>query len=247
MNWKLEAALSACLFLGMRHGFDYDHLAAISDITAVQRKSLRAIQLGILYALGHAMTVVALGVAVIQLHLPLPAWLDQFTERLIGLTLILLGIAVIAGFFHPHAHPERVQSRIAALINLFRTILWRFLSLFQTNLERPALFAWNYNGKSVFAIGMLHGIGAETPSQLMLFFLTARLGGATQGILGLTAFAVGLVLMNALMTASLSGLFGVSTRNPLYYRIFAWGGAIYSCGLGAIFLSGSSSLLPSLQ
>jgi hypothetical protein len=31
-----------------------------------------------------------------------------------------------------------------------------------------------YNGKSVFLIGILHGGGAETPSQL--FFLTANLG-----------------------------------------------------------------------
>ena len=36
-DWKLDAALGSCLLLGLRHGFDYDHLAAISDITAVQR------------------------------------------------------------------------------------------------------------------------------------------------------------------------------------------------------------------
>ena len=247
MNWKLEAALSACFVLGLRHGFDYDHLAAISDITAVQTKKLHAIRLGLLYALGHALTVVALGFAVIELHLPMPAWLDRLTERLIGLTLILLGIAVIAGLFHPHAHPPRVQSRIAAAINLVRTLCWRVLSLFQPGRERPALFAWNYNAPSVFLIGILHGIGAETPSQLALFFLTAQLGGAAEGMAGLGAFAIGLILMNTLMTASLSGLFGIKSMSPAFYRIFAWGGAIYSCGIGALFLAGSSSLLPSLQ
>ncbi len=46
-----------------------------------------------------------------------------------------------------------------------------------------------YNGKSVFVIGILHGVGAETPSQLALFFLTANLGGASRGMLGLAAFA----------------------------------------------------------
>jgi high-affinity nickel permease len=29
-DWKLDAALGSCLLLGLRHGFDYDHLAAIS-------------------------------------------------------------------------------------------------------------------------------------------------------------------------------------------------------------------------
>jgi len=247
VNWKLEAALSACLILGLRHGFDYDHLAAITDITAMPGSRMRAMRLGLLYALGHALTVVALGILVIQLHIPLPAWLDRLAERLIGATLIVLGIAVIAGFFHPHAHSHHMQSRIAAAINLFRTLHWKLLSLFQPDRERPALFAWNYSERAVFLVGMLHGVGAETPSQLMLFFLTARLGGASQGILGLAAFASGLVLMNSLMTASLTGLFRLPAQNPVYSRILIWGGAIYSCALGILFLSGYSTLLPSLQ
>lgn len=247
MYWKLEAALSACLILGLRHGFDYDHLAAISDITAMPGSRSRAMRLGLFYALGHALTVVALGVLVIELRIPLPVWLDQLTERLIGATLILLGIAVIAGFFHPHAHSHRMQSRFAAAINLFRALEWKLLSLFQPDRERPALFAWNYNGRAVFLVGMLHGVGAETPSQLMLFFLIARLGGAAQGILGLASFACGLVLMNTLMTASLTGIFRLPAQNPVYARILIWSGAIYSCALGALFLAGYSTLLPSLQ
>jgi high-affinity nickel-transport protein len=247
MDWKLEAALTACLVLGLRHGFDYDHLAAISDITSVQPGRLKAVRLGVVYALGHALMVCAMGVAVISLHVPMPGWLDHLTERLIGVTLILLGIAVVAGMLHPHAHPQRMQSRIAAGVNFARYFWWRFLSLFEPGRERPALFAWNYNGKSVFLIGMLHGIGAETPSQVALFLLTAKLGGTAEGLWGLAAFALGLVLMNALMTASLAGLFGMKALSPGFYKLFAWGGALYSCGIGVIFLAGSSSLLPNLQ
>ena len=72
---------------------------------------------------------------------------------------------------------------------------------------QPERFQWMYNGKSVFVIGILHGVGAETPSQLALFFLTANLGGTSRGMMGLAAFAVGLVAMNALMTASMGGAF----------------------------------------
>lgn len=247
MHWKLEAALAACAVLGLRHGFDYDHLAAISDIAAVQTRRLRALSLGLLYACGHALTVVALGVVVIQLHLPLPTWLDNVTERLIGATLIVLGVAVVAGLMHPHAHANRAQSRIAAGVNLVRTLGWQVLRLFEPERERPALFAWNYSGRSVFLIGMLHGVGAETPSQLMLFLLASRLGGSTQGMLGLGAFALGLVTMNGVMTASLSGVFGTRLQHPLAGRILVWTGAAYSCGIGAIFLFGWSSALPSLM
>ncbi len=251
MHWKLEAALAACLVLGLRHGFDYDHLAAISDIAAVQTTRLRALRLGLLYAIGHALTVVLLGVAVIQLHLPLPAWLDQVTERLIGATLILLGIAVVAGLLHPHSHSNRVPSRLAAGVNLARNLGWRFLRLIEPDRQRPAVFAWNYNGRSVFLIGMLHGIGAETPSQLMLFLLASRLGGPAEGMLGLTAFAVGLVAMNGLMTASLTGVFGPNSGQRgsvgrIVQQSLIWLGAAYSCGIGLVFLMGWSSALPSL-
>ena len=256
MQWKLEAALAACMALGLRHGFDYDHLAAISDIAAVQatlpsRTRWRAVRLGLLYAAGHALTVVALGAAVIEMHLPMPAWLDQVTERLIGATLIVLGIAVVAGLLHPHRHGNRVPSRMAAGVNLMRTLSWRLLRLFEPERERPAVFAWNYNGRSVWLIGMLHGVGAETPSQLMLFLLAARLAGAAEGMLGLLAFAVGLVAMNGLMTAALTGVFGAEAGQTgrsgrALQRALVWVGAAYSCGIGVVFLLGWSAGLPSL-
>src|ERR1700751_3781461 len=96
MNWKLELALFSCAVLGLRHGFDYDHLAAISDITAVQQSGKQGIRLGIIYALGRAFTVGPRGILVIMLHIPLPARLDAWAERLIGVTLIVLGILVVA-------------------------------------------------------------------------------------------------------------------------------------------------------
>ena len=60
MDWKIVLALVSCAVLGLRHGFDYDHLAAISDITAVQRSWKQGLRLGLTYAVGHAATVVLL-------------------------------------------------------------------------------------------------------------------------------------------------------------------------------------------
>jgi len=103
-----------------------------------------------------------------------------------------------------------------------------------------------YTGKSVFAIGMLHGIGAETPSQLGLFFLAKSLGGTGTGLLGLVAFCTGLVVMNGIMTASLGGAFKAGGNHPHFYHAIAWTGAAYSCVVGLIFLLGISGHLPSL-
>src|ERR1700712_4756522 len=84
MSPKLQLALLSCALLGLRHGFDYDPLAAISDITSVQRGWREGMRLGLLYALGHALTVAVLGSAVIFLHLSLPAGMDAVGERPVG-------------------------------------------------------------------------------------------------------------------------------------------------------------------
>lgn len=248
-DWKLDAALGSCLVLGLRHGFDYDHLAAISDITAVQRNWMSGLRLGMTYALGHAFTVAALGIAVLQMHVGLPESLDHWTERLIGLTLIVLGIGVVAGILrkdsHGH-HNSRIESRLAIAINGLLWAAWRVRRSFNSSLPQPQRFQWIYTGKSVFLIGLLHGIGAETPSQLALFFLAKSLGGTTNGMMGLLAFCIGLVAMNALMTASIGGAFKTGAFHPRFYRAIAWMGAAYSFIIGVIFLFGISGRLPQL-
>jgi high-affinity nickel permease len=248
-SWKIALALGSCAVLGLRHGFDYDHLAAISDITAVQRNWREGMRLGLTYALGHAFTVVALGAAVIMLHLPLPARLDAWTERLIGVTLIVLAALVIGNVFQKRHSHSAMESRIALLVSATRHLGWRVRRVFKPELVRPEPFRWNYSGKSVFFIGVLHGLGAETPSQLMLFFLAASLGGTTLGFIGLLAFAIGLVVMNGVMTATLGGVYTATSgaqHRPAVFRWVAIAGAVYSFVIGVIFLLGSSGKLPPL-
>jgi len=146
---------------------------------------------------------------------------------------------------HGHRH-TRVESRLAIAINGVLWLAWRVRRLWNRQAPRPDRFQWMYTGKSVFLIGMLHGIGAETPSQLALFFLTANLGGTSRGLLGLLAFSVGLIAMNALMTASMGGAFSASGHHPRFYHAIAWAGAAYSCIIGFIFLFGISDRLPPL-
>jgi high-affinity nickel permease len=246
MDWKIVLALVSCAVLGLRHGFDYDHLAAISDITAVQRSWKQGLRLGLTYAIGHAATVVLLGAAVILLHLPLPARLDAWAERLIGVTLVLLAFLVIGNLFRQDHSHRVMESRIALLVSSVQWAVWRVRRIFERNLPRPERFQWNYSGSSVFMIGALHGLGAETPSQLMLFLLAASLGGTARGFLGLGAFALGLIVMNGLMTATLGGIFGVSQHRPRLFRWVAVGGAAYSFIVGMIFILGASGKLPPL-
>jgi high-affinity nickel permease len=250
MSAALELALVSCALLGLRHGFDYDHLAAITDITSIQRDWRDAMRLGLLYALGHALTVAILGSAVIFLHLGLPPHMDAIGERLVGATLIILAIYVLVSFLrrkpgdtHHHAIP---QSRIALLITGARHITWRLRRLRNPDTPRPDPFAFRYDRSSVFVVGIIHGLGAETPSQLLLFLLAANLGGTSRGFFGLLSFIAGLLIMNTLMTAAASGIFATSAQRPGLQTLVTSLTAAYSFIIGAIFLLGASDKLPPL-
>lgn len=249
----LQLALISCLLLGFRHGFDYDHLAAITDITSVQRGWREGMRLGLLYAVGHALTVAVLGIAVILLHLSLPARLDAVGERLVGATLIALAVYVLFSLWrhrhhlttagHHHALP---RSRVALLISGTRQAIWHLRRPFNASLPKPGPFAFRYDRSSVLLVGVVHGLGAETPSQLLLFLLAANLGGTSRGLLGLLAFIAGLLVMNTLMTASASGIFASSVSKPRLQAIITSLTAAYSLAIGAVFLFGLSNRLPAL-
>lgn len=250
MSPALELALVSCALLGFRHGFDYDHLAAITDITSVQRTWREGMRLGLLYALGHALTVAILGAAVVFLHLGLPAHLDSIGQRLVGATLIVLALYVLIIFFHrkPGAshHHAIPASRIALLISGARYTGWRLRRLVDSDLPRPEPFRFQYDRSSVFVVGIVHGLGAETPSQLLLFLLAANLGGTSRGFLGLLCFIGGLLIMNTIMTASASGIFATSKHRPRLQIFVTSLTAAYSFIIGSIFLFGISDKLPPL-
>jgi hypothetical protein len=242
----LELALFSAAVLGFRHGFDYDHIAAISDITSVEPSHGRAMRMGLIYVLGHAATVAALGAIVIFFQRSLPARIDGWSERAVGLTLVILGIYVLGTLLRDKSN-FRPRSRASILIGAFRWASRKTRGIFNPGApSQPVPDAEQYSRKAVFGIGVIHGLGAETPSQLMLFFLAANLGGLARGFLGLGMFLAGLLLMNTIMTASAVGIFGAGAAKPKLMRFMVGLTAAYSLIVGTIFLFGSASLLPPL-
>jgi hypothetical protein len=102
-------ALSGFLF-GLRHGIDWDHIAAIADITSSQDDRGKALWFGTLYALGHAAVVLALGILAIVAGDLLPAGVDEAMGRVVGATLILLGVYVAYSLIR-HGRDFRLRSR----------------------------------------------------------------------------------------------------------------------------------------
>ena len=242
----LELALLSAAVLGFRHGFDYDHVAAITDITGADTDRRHAMKMGLLYVFGHASMVATLGAAVIVFQTSLPRAIDNWAERAVGLTLVLLGIYVLGSMFRGDK-TVAPKSRIMMLIGAFRWLRWKIHSVFSAApAERPLDISRGYSKKSVFCVGVIHGLGAETPSQLGIFFVAANLGGLALGFLGLAMFIAGLLAMNTLMTASAVGVFNLGNTR---HRLMQWMTALtaaYSLAVGTIFLFGSASILPPL-
>ncbi len=245
---NLRLALLSAAVLGFRHGLDYDHIAAITDISSVQSKPSDAMRFGLLYVAGHATTVALLGSAAVVFRLSLPAASDRWAERLVGITLLVLGVYVLGTFFRPSTHSHaRPRTRITLLINGALWIYWRLSRIFGgTRVEAPQVFKDGYGTTSTFLVGVIHGLGAETPTQILLFLMAANLGGTGVGLLGLLMFIMGLLLMNTLMCASAAGMFSAMLAKPNALRALTLATSAYSIVVGTIFLLGSAAKLPSL-
>lgn len=232
------ALLSAAL-LGLRHGIDYDHLAAISDISALEVTPGRAMRLGLLYAVGHGVTVALLGLAVIVFRVSFPASVDGWMGQVVGATLLVLGGYVLyAGSMRRHQHPEaRTRSRVLLLADAAVWLVWRVRQIFSKKaLPRPCVAPKNLGAGSAIGLGVIHGIGAETPTQLLIFLLAANLGGIKEGVLGLAAFLTGLFTSNALICAASAGVIGATVGRPRRLRWVINGSVVYSMAVGGMLL-----------
>jgi hypothetical protein len=295
------------LALGIRHGIDWDHIAAITDITSttaaagaaeaahdeqhrsvsgphhghggrlelrahdagpgaaalapamrgshprgrrlIGHEQLDAIRLGTLYALGHGAVVMALGIAALSFGALLPDWLDPLMGRVVGLTLLALGAWVLYSVYrYAHAGDSfRLRSRWMLVFDGVRYAWRRFQAHLHGHEHVEPLEMSSYGPRTAFGVGMIHGIGAETGSQVLLI---AAVGGAASAGLGvpmLLAFVVGLLMSNfAIVVISSVGFVASQTRERIYVAVGAVAGS-FSLVIGTIFLLGQDAVLPDLS
>ena len=236
------ALVTAGILLGLRHGIDWDHIAAISDLTSSQQQRLRGLGMGTLYAFGHAAAVIVLGLIAILFGTLLPEWVDRYLEIIVGLTLLLLSAWLIWNMVR---YKGRVilRSRWMLIFELLRNIRNKILK--KSTSPNGVKQHREYSAQASVSIGVVHGIGAETGTQAILLTATVGATSALTGSFLLIAFVVGLLLSNTLITiAASSGLLGGDHHSKLHLSlgIFVAG---FSLILGFIFVMGKTQNLPS--
>ena len=299
--------LATGLFLGFRHGFDWDHLAAISDITSttaaadagtevheaehrahphshdhphggepeiaehhadhdpelpmaglaaipVSRprfvaEQRHAIGLGTMYALGHASVVFVLGLLALAFGALLPDWVDPIMGRVVGVTLLVLGVWVFISLvqYLRGGAEFRLRSRWMLVFDGARYLWHRLQARLHGHQHVAPLEMSSYGYRTAFGVGMIHGIGAETGSQALLIAAVGGASGAGLGIPMLLAFVVGLVAANSVVVVvTATGFVAGQFRRPVYIGIGVLAGA-FSILIGTAFLLGADNLLPDLQ
>jgi high-affinity nickel-transport protein len=78
-------------FLGMRHATDADHVVAVATIVSRERTLRAAAPIGVLWGLGHTLTILLVGGTIILFGIVIPPRVGLTMEFSVAVMLILLG------------------------------------------------------------------------------------------------------------------------------------------------------------
>jgi high-affinity nickel-transport protein len=207
--------------LGVRHGFDLDHLATIDAITRTIRHQRNvANMVGILFSLGHGLVVtivsVIIGSGLIRAHVP--EWLDGVGNWISIFFLIFFGLLNFWNLFHNPSQPTLPVG--------IRSLLAKKIVRVQ---HGPLMIA---------AIGALFALSFDTISQIALFSIAAAMvsGWLFAGILGLF-FMVGMMVSDGLNGFLVSVLIQrTDTVSFCVSRCLGWTISLFSFGIGCVGL-----------
>ena len=93
----LVSLLLLGFFLGMRHATDADHVIAIATIVSRQRTLRGSVLIGAAWGIGHTLTILAVGSAIILFGVVIPARVGLAMELAVGIMLVILGLLTLTG------------------------------------------------------------------------------------------------------------------------------------------------------
>src|SRR5271156_5086219 len=81
----------------MRHATDPDHVVAVTTIVTKQRGIAKAGLIGVLWGLGHTLTIFVVGTMIILFQVTIPPRIGLSMEFAVAAMLILLGVLNLTG------------------------------------------------------------------------------------------------------------------------------------------------------
>jgi hypothetical protein len=189
----LVVALGIACVLGLRHASDPDHLVAVTSLAADHRDASRAVRLGAWWGLGHAGTLLAVGLPLVLLDSSLPPWLETGAEKAIGLVIVLLAARVLVRWVRASRPPHPADPQPS------------HFSSHQVRSSRQAL-----------GIGVLHGVAG---SGAVVVLLMTKLPSSTEAALALLVFAPMSMLSMMACTSGFAWAFTRPAVMPVYHSV----------------------------
>jgi high-affinity nickel-transport protein len=222
-------------FLGMRHATDVDHVVAVTTIVSRERSVRGAALLGSLWGVGHTLTIVLVGGAIILFSIVIPPRVGLSMEMAVAVMLVVLGAlnatgamerideaahaarhGVAPGEAHAAAHEGRPSGLAAAARSLVVGVVHGLagsaaVALLVLTTLRDTRWAVLY--LVVFGVGTIAGMMLLTIAMVTPLALAARrmtnLPRTMARVTGLVSVALGIFL--AYRIGIVDGLF---TGNP---------------------------------
>ena len=240
------------LVLGMRHATDPDHVIAVTTILSRERRLSVATRIGIVWGLGHTLTVLVVGAAIIVFKIAIPARVGLAMEFAVAIVLILLGFGSAMNLIrtafnkvrgsspsgddglivhaHPHAHGDAVHSHphvhTDAHEHAHQSHRIDGDALPPLSSRRPLLRS--------FGVGLAHGLAGSAAIALLVLSAIPDPKWAT---LYLAIFCAGTVLGMAAITTAIATPFMVASRRASWiHRGLVTGSGLLSFGFG-LFLA----------
>jgi ABC-type nickel/cobalt efflux system permease component RcnA len=224
----LLSIIALGFFLGMRHATDPDHVIAVSTIVARHRSVGQAAAIGVLWGIGHTITILAVGSGIVLFGWVIPARIGLSMEFSVGLMLILLGVLNLtgmlqwlAGAFPPqhehgpsggvvhshahshgdyvHTHPHSHDPELHPHDPARTPLNW-----FDRHFQRLGL----YHALRPLVVGLVHGLAGSAAVALLVL---ATIRNPRWAVAYLLIFGIGTIAGMMLITGALALPFAFST------------------------------------
>ena len=224
----LLSVLFLGFFLGMRHATDPDHVIAVSTIVSRQRSVRAAAWTGALWGLGHTLTILAVGGAIILFGLVIPPRVGLGMEFSVAIMLVLLGILTLTGVSrrirearagashagghedrhaHPHVHGDYVHSHVHG--HTPEAHGHPDEATPQARLDRTLRHFGTYQIVRPLVVGLVHGLAGSAAVALLVL---AAIRDPWWAIGYLLVFGVGTIAGMMLITAAVAVPFAVTAH-----------------------------------
>lgn len=224
----MSSILVLGFLLGMRHALEADHIAAVATLATRSRSARQAVLQGVVWGLGHTITLFLACSAALFLETVVPERLARGLEGTVGAMLIVLGMDLLRRMwrdrihFHAHRHDDgtaHVHAHSHAGDAGPRTMHQGRMHEHEHSRQFPARALY---------VGLMHGLAGS--AALILLTLTT-IGSPVTGLIYVGLFGIGSICGMAVLSAAIS----VPLRSA---RRFTWlyTGAQATVGLTTIVI-----------